>query len=613
MVFLGYKLAVALRAKGGSNLMIQTHGVPTRAVQDATAEVADTLDSFASGQAGLDGSGDKAPGFSVGQLRVAQGWLSVAYRLVGSVYAMVVSEPGANVFLCLQLLDAVAKVLVGCVRGVDVTPDKLAKRYTEARPLPRAAAYMLLDDLLCGGFSTLPPAFVHSSATDERLLAMPTSAADAARRFKKLVGRGQARSQFVPALGAGGDGGADPTPPPVPETPARAGKQLAKLEGDPLGTVHFDIPPDALPPPPPRAAGARLPPPPAAPRAAAAAAAAFAGAVEEDAAARPVESEGFGAFGEVRVLEAKKAAPVAAAAVAAEEGWAAFGEGAALEPMPMPAGPAPPAPAPPPPLSDKDVQDSLQLVEVWHAEVAGGRVACAGVEGSVVRKLAPYGLRAARFRLLPSGGELVDTCLRGAAMNRQFAERAAAGSAPGAGPSFLATFQQASIGCAYLKYSLPTVACAPPLQLALHVAPGAPAGGGAWQGLVVLRYAASPALPGSLLDLVVDLDLPPEAASLARVSPAAQWAKEHGRLRWSLARVPPGGQGTLRVVVAARPGAAPEATAASLARSTLARVRFSLRPGASLSGLGLQVSLPDEGAAMLRGNVQCYGECTVAP
>lgn len=48
-------------------------------------------------------SGDKAPGFGVGQLRVAQGHYSCAYRLVGGVYAMVVSDPDANVFLCLQV------------------------------------------------------------------------------------------------------------------------------------------------------------------------------------------------------------------------------------------------------------------------------------------------------------------------------------------------------------------------------------------------------------------------------------------------------------------------------------------------------------------------------
>lgn len=55
----------------------------------------------------------------------------MTYRLVNAVYAMVVAPPRANVFLCMQLLDAVAKVLVGVAKGVDVTPDKVVKRYTE--------------------------------------------------------------------------------------------------------------------------------------------------------------------------------------------------------------------------------------------------------------------------------------------------------------------------------------------------------------------------------------------------------------------------------------------------------------------------------------------------
>jgi hypothetical protein len=62
-----------------------------------------------------------------------QGRYAVTYRLVSGVYAMTVAPPGTNVFLCMQLLDAAAKVLVGVCRGVDVTPDKLSKRYTEVR------------------------------------------------------------------------------------------------------------------------------------------------------------------------------------------------------------------------------------------------------------------------------------------------------------------------------------------------------------------------------------------------------------------------------------------------------------------------------------------------
>lgn len=76
-------------------------------------------------------TGDNPPGFGAGQLAACAGRWAVTYRLVNTVYAMVVSPPGANVFLCMQLLDAAAKVLVGVSKGVDVTPDRVVKRYTE--------------------------------------------------------------------------------------------------------------------------------------------------------------------------------------------------------------------------------------------------------------------------------------------------------------------------------------------------------------------------------------------------------------------------------------------------------------------------------------------------
>lgn len=184
------------------------------------------------------------------------------------------------------------------------------------RPPPRLSlpqVYLLLENLLATGLSTLPPAFMHSSATDERLLVLPASAADAARRFRRMVrGGGRVGTAFAPAKPsedkeAGKGAAADPTPPPVPETPSsRGGQQFSSAYADPLGAVAFDIPPDALPAPPARAAVARrapnaaplgaplrpTPPPPA-----------FKGAVEESAAkARQPEGEGFGAFGEVEML-----------------------------------------------------------------------------------------------------------------------------------------------------------------------------------------------------------------------------------------------------------------------------------------------------------------------
>lgn len=168
--------------------------------------------------------------------------------------------------------------------------------------------------------------------------------------------------------------------------------------------------------------------------------------------------------------------PAAAAAAVEPEGWAQFGEG---EEEGAAAAAAPAAPAVPalPVVTEKDVKDSLQLTEVWRAEVAGSEVLRAGLEGGVRRRLAPYGLAAARFRLLPAPAGVANACLRVAAMNRDFAElldgpasssgsSAAAGSSGGStlgaassggngseGGAFLAKFTQASVGCCYLQYS----------------------------------------------------------------------------------------------------------------------------------------------------------------
>lgn len=89
-------------------------------------------------------SGDNPPAFALGQLSVLRGRYAVTYRLVNAVYVMVVAEQGANAFLCVQLLEAVTKILVAAGRGVDVTPDKIGRKYQEvgsgARARPASAA-----------------------------------------------------------------------------------------------------------------------------------------------------------------------------------------------------------------------------------------------------------------------------------------------------------------------------------------------------------------------------------------------------------------------------------------------------------------------------------------
>lgn len=94
----------------------------------------------------------------------------------------------------------------------------------------------------------------------------------------------------------------------------------------------------------------------------------------------------------------------------------------------------------------QDVRDSLQLLEVWRAEVAGSRLVRAGVDGSVRLKLAPYGLNRTRFRLQPAPSSLVNACLRAALLHGQYASR------QGATGIFSAAIARAPVGCEYLKY-----------------------------------------------------------------------------------------------------------------------------------------------------------------
>lgn len=55
----------------------------------------------------------------------------VVYRLVNGVYVMTVAAAHTNVFYMLQLVEGAVRVLVAACKGVDVTPDKVTRRYPE--------------------------------------------------------------------------------------------------------------------------------------------------------------------------------------------------------------------------------------------------------------------------------------------------------------------------------------------------------------------------------------------------------------------------------------------------------------------------------------------------
>jgi hypothetical protein len=175
--------------------------------------------------------------------------------------------------------------------------------------------------------------------------------------------------------------------------------------------------------------------------------------------------------------------------------------------------------------------------------------------------------------------------------------------------------------CDYVRYALPGVACAAPLQVDLLVAPQSkgngvkrPGAAAGWEALIVLQWAADPGLQGPLLDVVVEVSLPPELAALVRTSPAAQWSPEQCRLRWVLGRVAPGAAGLARAVVAAKPGTSHERAATALQDTAAARVVFTGWPGAVPSGAGLEVAMPGEDAGEFHaGRAVWFGEISVKP
>jgi hypothetical protein len=476
---------------------------------------------------------------------------------------MLISEPTANAFVCLRLLDASGKVLVGACKGVDVTPERLSKRYADV--------HSCLGGLVSGGLSALPPAFTHCSATDGKLLAVPLSTADGARRLKRAQGTIGGKA-FTPEKPAGAVKN-EPTPIPMPETPSKKdGKQFSVDGGDPLRGVEFHIPADALPPPPARAMGAKRRPP-APPRTAPLVPpTAFMGAVEEEPKG-PEEAEGFGAFGEVELMEAEKQEEKTKSGE-----WEAEFAAAAAEPS----GPS---------ISIKDLQESLQLVEIYRGEVVDGRLHRATIDAAVRRRLAPFGLETAKFRVLPSSTLVTNACLQVATRNTAHA------SDVDDKFGFTARLTGAPMDCSYLKYSLPSVACLPPLQIDLAVAPPTHSGAGksgalGWEGLIILRYVSNPELSGPLLDVIVEVDLAPELGVLVKTSPSAQWSPDECRLKWNLGKILPGDSGVARAVVGAKPGTGSDRAEVALKEETTARVVFTGWPGKSLSGAGFEVALP---------------------
>ncbi|CAA0833181.1 Unknown protein [Striga hermonthica] len=149
-------LALALQPTNGSDILLQTREwlPPSRALM-ALSAFRETRLSFAkthhqsssaTPDPSADSLGDDPLAASSGQVVVGvESRYRVVYRLVNSIYVLAVTtidDSNNNVFECINVVNQAVSVIVTACRGVDVTPEKLGKKYAEV--------YMALDIVLRG-------------------------------------------------------------------------------------------------------------------------------------------------------------------------------------------------------------------------------------------------------------------------------------------------------------------------------------------------------------------------------------------------------------------------------------------------------------------------------
>lgn len=147
-------LALALQPANGPDILLQTREwfPPSRALV-ALSAFRGTRHSFAKNQqhsaasdSSADSLGDDPLAASSGQVIVGvESRYRVVYRLVNSIYVLgvtTIDDSNNNVFECISIVNQAVSVIVTACRGVDVTPEKLGKKYAEV--------YMALDIVLRG-------------------------------------------------------------------------------------------------------------------------------------------------------------------------------------------------------------------------------------------------------------------------------------------------------------------------------------------------------------------------------------------------------------------------------------------------------------------------------
>ncbi|OVA04210.1 Muniscin C-terminal mu homology domain [Macleaya cordata] len=180
-------LALSLQPANGSDILLQTREwfPPARALV-ALSAFRQTRLAFATGKQIFTEDGDTSLGddplaASSGQVIVGvESKYRVVYRLVNGIYVLGITTVDQddcinNVFECIGIVNQAVSVIVAACRGVDVTPEKLNRKYAEI--------YMALDIVL-KGVSSIRLAAMLASMHGESIAKMVHSAIDTENRIR---------------------------------------------------------------------------------------------------------------------------------------------------------------------------------------------------------------------------------------------------------------------------------------------------------------------------------------------------------------------------------------------------------------------------------------------
>ncbi|XVF34219.1 hypothetical protein REPUB_Repub18cG0040300 [Reevesia pubescens] len=184
-------LALSLQPANGSDVLLQTREwfPPARALialhafrrtRLALSNKTPVSSSPSESSPATESIGDDPLAASSGQLIVGvESKYRVVYRLVNSIYVLGITtadhDNSINVFECIHIVNQAVSVIVTACRGVDVTPEKLARKYAEV--------YMALDIVL-RGVSNIRLAAMLSSMHGDGIAKMVHSALDTEAKIR---------------------------------------------------------------------------------------------------------------------------------------------------------------------------------------------------------------------------------------------------------------------------------------------------------------------------------------------------------------------------------------------------------------------------------------------